>query len=361
LKRHTIVLEKPTICASYSNGLFLEYMKCPSTNFCFSSTQLCSAIILLFFACSFLYAQESTALLCADGIDNDNNGFTDCEDPSCLNLLLPPDLNGCEVCGDGASFGDIVIAYNSGCPISDDDTSGALGINDFVTGTDDRPAYVFLGDGGYIRIGFTDNLLSNSGNTDHDLWVFEVAFGELKFNEVKLTDVKGDNDICDPTNIGPGADIDAICALTSIDIPEATNTLCKDGIDNDMDGFIDCEDPDCLSFYMTPGIYACEECADGFSFGDILLDYQSGCDISDPNPSGALGANDYAAFTGNANAYVYLGDGGHIDIGFTDNLLVNSGSSNPDLLVFEVEPVVEATSVALRPFDATTESFHLVT
>jgi len=209
-------------------------------------------------------------VLCTDGNDNDNDGLVDCEDPECFSFFLASGSNSCELCGDGLSFGDVVLGYESGCPISDSDVTGALGVNDFVTGTDDRPAYVFLGDGGFIEVGFTNNLLTNSGNSEADLWVFEVgplveatyvllrpfdtytknillekgisqsgnyfefgliagstsfididtvvggfSLGDLKFDAVRLVDLAGDNDICDPTNIGPGADIDAICAITS--------------------------------------------------------------------------------------------------------------------------------------------------
>jgi len=52
---------------------------------------------------------------------------------------------------------------------------------------------------------------------------------------------------------------------------------------------------------------------------------------------------------------VSLGEGGFVKVLFSDNLLTNSGNSEPDLFVFEVGPSIEPISIELRPFDQSSE------
>jgi len=282
-------------------------------------------LALVFFTLPCL-AQENTALLCADGIDNDGNGLIDCMDTGCIVFAAPLAINGCDNCGDGLSFGDEVIAYESGCPGNiDPNPEGALGLNDHDGSSGDSPEIVFLGDGGFIEIAFTNNLLVNSGNNDPDIWVFEAgppfegtsialrpndaftenvvansgiafsigdyyniggigglaasldldlsfpgfAFGELKFNAVRLTDASGGSAICSLD--GPGADIDAVCAVSSI-APEDCN-----GVPNGT-ATLD----DCLVCDSDPtNDNECEDC-NGVPNGNATLD---ACMVCDSDPS----------------------------------------------------------------------------
>lgn len=220
----------------------------------------------------FLIGQENNAILCADGKDNDGNGLIDCEETACLNLVSFE--NGCSICPNGLSFGDYIISHTPGCSPSDTEISGALGVNDFDNPTSDNvPEFVYLGNGGSLKIGFNNNLLSNSGDGNEDLRFFEIGpavepfevalrpfdlytkielqslgipdnnedgffeigivdgansaldidfvlngfeAGELIFDAVEITDVPGDFDICNRNT--PGSDIDAICALFTINL-----------------------------------------------------------------------------------------------------------------------------------------------
>jgi hypothetical protein len=221
------------------------------------------SFILTILLCHSIIAQESDPLTCADGLDNDMDGFIDCEDPDCQNL---PN-NGCNICFDDAtSFADTVIAYLPECLNNEyTDSSQALGVSNF----DNLSDMVSLGEGGYIILGFTDNLLTNTGNNDPDIYVFEVGplieatevslrpinedteqelsnagitdldedgfyefgtiqgstssididsfvpmlgAGSLLFDAILIKDVQGD---C--SGASPGADIDAVCALSSVD------------------------------------------------------------------------------------------------------------------------------------------------
>ncbi len=205
-------------------------------------------------------AQENDKFECSDGIDNDGDGLIDCDDNQCQ--FLPND--GCQICGSGISFADVTIGYFPQCGYTFN-PDNALGVANYAQGQ----SYVTLGQGGSIQLGFTNNLITNSGNTDPDIWVFEIgpiveacyislrpynaytiaqlqAFGipdadqngfyeidsilgstssveidklfpgipggNLKFDAIEIIDIIDDN--C--SGGVSGADIDAVCALSSV-------------------------------------------------------------------------------------------------------------------------------------------------
>ena len=100
---------------------------------------------------------------------------------------------------DGAvSFADSVVDYspaiNGGQPTATyRDPLEALGIPDQPSGP--GVDFVSLGDGGSITLQFTDNSLTGSGNSDDDLWIFEIGpdvedtFVEISKNNVDWFDV----------------------------------------------------------------------------------------------------------------------------------------------------------------------------
>lgn len=264
--------------------------------------------------------QESDAISCSDGIDNDNDGSIDCADVDCSNL---PN-EGCSVCGDGISFADILIEYQSGCPQIDPEPLGILGVADFTGGLEDEFQMVFLGQGGFVKVGFTNNLLTNSATSDADLFVFEIGIdveattlavrpaddftlqqlqqlgfpdfnsdgfyevgdisgsttgfdldavlpsypaGVLRFDAVEIRDIEDG----DCSNIVPGADIDAICALSTIPID------CN-GIENGtavVDACGDCLEPNDPMFNQS-----CADCA-GSPNGVAVIDQCGVCLVPD--------------------------------------------------------------------------------
>lgn len=78
------------------------------------------------------------------------------------------------------SFADVVLTYDPnamGGPAptgSWTNSSAALGLPDFLC---QHPGDVSLGNGGYIDLGFTNNLLTNGGTPQSplDLWIYEVG------------------------------------------------------------------------------------------------------------------------------------------------------------------------------------------
>ena len=283
------------------------------------------------FILNICFAQENSSILCGDGIDNDGDGLIDCLDNDCVNLFS----NGCQTCfEDGTSFADVVIEYNQNSPQNTHiNPEAALGISDFSN--IDAFEYVSLGDDGFIKLGFTNNFLVNSGDNGPDLWVFEVGFAveetridlkpydqntidilinagindadgdgyfefseisgstssldidafvtgfavsELIFDAVKITNLSI-SDVLD--NFTPGADIDAVCALSSI--KEDCNGVLKGSAEVDQCGLcLDRSDPtfnqSCADCSGTPNGTAvldeCETClkTDDPNFNQLCLD-----------------------------------------------------------------------------------------
>lgn len=108
------------------------------------------------------------------------------------------------------SFADIVVGYTPGSYVQDPykTPSAILGIPDYPS-QDASEGHLSLGNGGNVVIRFTDNSLTTSGNTDLDLWIFEVG------PAVESTDVEISQDGIRWISVGTiqgsksGVDIDA--------------------------------------------------------------------------------------------------------------------------------------------------------
>jgi hypothetical protein len=88
-------------------------------------------------------------------------------------------FHGIEFPGGAASFADSIVSYNpafSGGAVPSatfQDASQALGAPNFPEGA--VPQYVSLGAGGRVVLRFTNNSLTGSGNSNEDLWIFEIG------------------------------------------------------------------------------------------------------------------------------------------------------------------------------------------
>lgn len=88
-------------------------------------------------------------------------------------------FHGINFPGGVSSFADSVVSYDpafggGAVPTATyQDTSQALGAPNYPEGTD--PEYVSLGAGGRIVLKFTNNSLTGSGNSNQDLWIFEIG------------------------------------------------------------------------------------------------------------------------------------------------------------------------------------------
>lgn len=280
--------------------------------------------IKFLFILNILFAQENTSILCGDGIDNDGDGLADCLDNDCKNLPS----NGCQTCfEDGTSFADFVIEYNqTSAENTHTNPDAALGISDFS----DINAFEFvsLSENGYIKLGFENNFLVNSGDSGPDFWVFEVGanteesqidlkpydqntidilisagitdadgdgyfeFGEISgstssldidafvtgvaqseliFDAVKITNLAVSNSLDNST---PGADIDAVCALSSIVVD------CNGELNGPAE--ID-ECGQCLDTADSAFNQSCADCS-GIPNGTAFIDECGAClEPTDPN------------------------------------------------------------------------------
>jgi hypothetical protein len=160
---------------------------------------------------------KPTETNCADGIDNDGNGLTDCADPSCAGLS----------CGTGcgcAAGRKTELACHDGL---DNDGDGLVDCADpDCTGKSCGPGCACAADAG-----FTETICNNAIDDDHDGLV----------------------DCADPDCAGQlcgTATLTFTCTAFVCDCnggPQITEhgALCGDGIDNDCNGKIDCADALC--------------------------------------------------------------------------------------------------------------------
>ncbi len=84
-----------------------------------------------------------------------------------------------------SAFADEVISYTDDPAVGDayDNPDDALGTPDYNEATES--GQVSLGDNGSIVLKFTDNALTTSGNSDDDLWIFEV--GEVEPGDIEIS------------------------------------------------------------------------------------------------------------------------------------------------------------------------------
>ena len=218
-----------------------------------------------------------------------------------------------------------------------------------------RDALVLAGIPDNDRDGYYDfgSIFGGAPNLDLDAFLPGHAPMTLLFDAVQMTD---DADgVC--AGNSPGADIDAICALSSLpSSQENTATTCSDGIDNDGDGLIDCADEDCSGLARSgEGCQSCNN--DGLSFADVVISSNLTCPGINPNtnPQDAIGPPNIGIVDDEAVGIVSLGEGGTLSLGFTNNLLTNSGDSDFDLRVFE-DARNETFAIELRPFDQNTRA-----
>ncbi len=193
--------------------------------------------------CPTTTTREDTAARCNDGIDNDCNGFADCDDFACQTCAVPACVTGGAVrlrdggtCTCGSTAENTMEACSDGV---DNDCDGFFDCQDFSCQTCAVP--VCLADGGLSRgdAGFCLCRGAENNNT---------ACGDGVDN-----DCDGFTDCCDfDCSMTTGVTVCARDASTRTDTgpcdargSENTNATCGDGVDNDCDGFLDCNDFDC--------------------------------------------------------------------------------------------------------------------
>ena len=149
---------------------------------------------------------ENTNELCSDGIDNDGNGFTDCEDFDCL--------------------GDSAITV---CPQEWQEGDPASNCTDNID--NDNNSFVDCEDFAclYGCVDACTDLAEKSAEDCQD----GIDNDGDGYTDCQDSGCQNCVDVCENTNTGGNGE------------EENTNELCSDGIDNDEDGHTDCDDYYC--------------------------------------------------------------------------------------------------------------------
>ncbi len=215
--------------------------------------------------------QENTLERCTDGIDNDGNGFVDCADFSCARSTDPDVALHCATAGE-RTFAQCTNGI-------DDDGNGFVDCNDFscrevveelVDDEHDRPT-------GYrrspcresvgaaiVELAFSRTNTSAAETLPAGLRVQTrggiqfALFAPVRFEPGIATAMGTAYSVGDgfAANVPPGY-VTELYRDDAVSFPDVTVTNpgvtrhdparsnCADGIDNDHDGFIDCDDWDC--------------------------------------------------------------------------------------------------------------------
>ncbi len=260
---------------------------------------------------------------CDDGIDNDADGATDCDDSDCLPQPVCQGVD-VEVCndgvdndGDGDSDCDDIEDCNTfpGCDYGDGDccvTNGSPGcdndlgedcvceIDSFCCGGVWDPLCInlFVNEcGGTCGGPITETDCVNNVDDDGD----------------GLVDCDDADCDTEPTCLIPETEIDCtnnfdddVDGLLDCDDPDclthpscsgpANETDCANSVDDDGDGAIDCDDPDCLNAVncQPPGVEDCTNGADDDGDGaidcaDTDCTFEPSCDAGDGDCCSANG------------------------------------------------------------------------
>jgi Ca2+-binding EF-hand superfamily protein len=169
---------------------------------------------------------ENTVARCSDGVDNDADGYVDCQDFDCQaldGLCEQGAENTAARCSDGID--------NDGNGYVDCDDFGCSGLGACSSSSESGAASCSDG-------------IDNDGDGYIDCRDFDCdGFNDCERFEQSCSDgIDNDGDgltDCEDNNCA------ASCGPTAV---ENTSALCSDGIDNDADGAVDCADSECASF-----------------------------------------------------------------------------------------------------------------
>ena len=200
---------------------------------------------------------ENTDELCSDTIDNDEDGLTDCQDPSCFGH---PDLTACietnctdTVDNDGNGYADcedydcgndVACAgdFEQNCTdTTDDDGDGFIDCDDFDCADDAACIEVDCADGN-----------DNDGDGFIDCADFDCLYTAAACAEGKeMTDATCSDGVDQDSNTFIDCRDFSCQKSPLVTVCEGNAVTCSDGLDNDGNNFIDCADFACRYCHAT--------------------------------------------------------------------------------------------------------------
>ena len=172
-------------------------------------------------------ATENNNYVCADGKDNDGDGFVDCNDNSCKQLsvccIKTGDENTVEACSDGI----------------DNDCNGYIDCKDYSCSKAADAAVKAYCASVNCPTGVSpeDTPEACSDGIDND------CNGYIDCGDYSCTK-------------HPDQAVKDVCAAPPPASPENTEMACSDGVDNNLDGLIDCAEASCRDMQYCAGIVA---------------------------------------------------------------------------------------------------------
>ncbi len=201
---------------------------------------------------------------CADGIDNDCNGLIDCADPNCKPNPSAPKGRPCGANGLTCSSAGTCACSGNGGVAQTTETSCGDGFDNDCDGLIDCADPDCSGKS--CDSGGSVGKVCNGG-------VCQCPGGSVEIcNDGKDNDCNGKTDCMDPTCQPVGGGTGQVCdnkgntcspvvgGVSSCSVcggnggtaQPGKETSCSDGFDNDCDGLVDCADPDCLNQPCNP-------------------------------------------------------------------------------------------------------------
>jgi hypothetical protein len=176
--------------------------------------------------CMMATGEETSLEACRDGRDNDGDGFPDCADFSCTMTARGASPEAAAYCVEVAE--DTLADCMDGL---DNDDDGFADCDDFsCSRADDEEVVRYCATFGERSFALCTDGLDNDGNGFPDCQDFSCR-------EV-LEEIVDDRD--QPTGRRRSPCLESVGAE-----PANVRANCMDGVDNDRDGFIDCDDWDC--------------------------------------------------------------------------------------------------------------------
>jgi hypothetical protein len=182
---------------------------------------------------------------CADGLDNDCDNLVDCADPQCAT----------RACATGAASAK--TCFNSSCQCVFNGAVSTVEVcNDGVDNTCDSVvdcaqascANQACGANGKQCVGTTCSCVVDGGTAEAS----EVSCGDSRDNDCDgLVDCQDSSCAGQTCGTGKRCSQNVCTCLVDGGVPQATEALCADGVDNDCDGLIDCADPNCAASCAT--------------------------------------------------------------------------------------------------------------